>query len=233
MLSPPALLDVLADAREAGFLGPGPVEAQVVHAEGFAEVARGLASGGTAPRILDLGSGGGVPGLVVATMWPESSLVLLEANGRRSGFLRRSVERLELLNRVTVLQDRAEVAGRDPLYRGGFDGVLARSFGRPAATAECGAPFLRPGGWLVVSEPPVSTETGGSEETRKARGGTTEELTASPREGRWPAEALAQFGLEPLKVVGQGPSYQVLLQMEPCPERFPRRDGVPAKRPLF
>jgi 16S rRNA (guanine527-N7)-methyltransferase len=215
--SPTALRDVLDEAREAGFLGPGPVEDHLVHAEGFAAVARGLTIDGSSPSILDLGSGGGLPGLVVATAWPESTLMLLEANGRRARFLRRSIRRLGLPDRVSVLQERAEVAGRDREYRAAFDGVLARSFGRPAVVAECSAPLLRVGGWLIVSEPPPEAGTAPSGET----------------EDRWPAEELGRFGLEPIRIVRHGASYQVLRQTELCSERFPRRDGVPAKKPLF
>jgi hypothetical protein len=214
---PPAIRDVLSEARDAGFLGPGPVETHLVHAEGFAAIARGLTTVGASPRILDLGSGGGLPGLVVAAGWPESTLVLLEANGRRAGFLRRSVVRLGLQDRVSVLQERAEAAGRDPECRAAFDGVLARSFGRPAVVAECSAPLLRVGGWLIVSEPPPEPGT----------------ATSDGAEVRWPAEKLGQLGLEPTHVVRDGASYQVLRQTELCSERFPRRDGVPAKKPLF
>lgn len=218
------MLDVLSEAREAGFLGPGPVEAQLRHAEGFLAVARrqALEADVSPPvRIVDLGSGGGIPGLVVAAAWPEATLVLLEANGRRAAFLRRAVPRLGLERRVTVLEERAEAAGRDPAYRGAFDGLLARSFGRPAVVAECGAPFLEVGGWIVVSEPPAED----------AREGEAREGTETP--SRWPPSALAEFGLEPGPVVHLGASYQVLRQADPCPDRFPRRNGVPAKKPLF
>jgi 16S rRNA (guanine527-N7)-methyltransferase len=216
--SPPTILDVLTEARTAGFLGPGPVEAHLGHAEGFAAVAQRLASEIPSPRVLDLGSGGGVPGLVVAAAWSEATLVLLEANGRRAGFLRRAAGRLGLDHRVFVLQERAEAAGRDEQYRATFDEVLARSFGRPATVAECGAPLLRLGGWLVVSEPPSAPHGPPPAET--------------PEE-RWPAEALAQFGLQPAGVVREGATFQALRQADTCPERFPRRDGVPAKKPLF
>jgi 16S rRNA (guanine527-N7)-methyltransferase len=216
--APPTIVEVLADARAAGFLGPGPVEAQLGHAQDFAAVARRLAPPNPSPRILDLGSGGGVPGLVVASEWPEATLVLLEANGRRAEFLRRAVGRLGLGDRVSVLQDRAESAGRDPQHRAAFDEVLARSFGRPAVVAECGAPLLRVGGWLIVSEPPSSPE---------------ESTTIGTGEERWPAESVRQFGLEPAEVIRHGASYQALRQVAICPDRFPRRDGVPAKKPLF
>ena len=99
-------------------------------------------------------------------------------------------------------------------WRGGFDGVLARSFGRPAVVAECAAPFLKVGGWLVVSEPPAHD------------GGTQ-------GDERWPHEGLRQLGLVPSDPARGEFAFQVLRQAEPCPERFPRRNGVPAKKPLF
>jgi 16S rRNA (guanine527-N7)-methyltransferase len=116
-----------------------------------------------------------------------------------------------------VLQKRAEAAGRDPEYRAGFDAVLARSFGRPAVVAECSAPLLKVGGWLIVSEPPPEAGTASSDGV----------------EVRWPAQELGSLGLEPTHVVRDGAAYQVLRQTELCSDRFPRRDGVPAKRPLF
>jgi 16S rRNA (guanine527-N7)-methyltransferase len=205
----------LTEARAAGFLGPGPVETHLRHAEGFATAAQGVPAKIPSPRVVDLGSGGGLPGLVVAAAWPDATLVLLEANGRRAAFLRRAVGLLGLEERASVLELRAEVAGRDARYRAGFDEVLARSFGRPAVVAECGAPLLRVGGWLVVSEPPSSSAD-------------------STTTVRWPPEALGQlFGLEAAGLVREGGTFQLLRQATICPERFPRRDGIPAKKPLF
>jgi 16S rRNA (guanine527-N7)-methyltransferase len=214
--SPAALGDVLLDARRAGFLGPGPIEPHLEHAAGFVDLARRQAvrSGAGAPLILDLGSGGGLPGLVIAMRWPATTLVLLDANERRAEFLQRAVRRCGLGERVTVVHQRAEVGGRDPQYRGTFDGVVVRSFGAPAVVAECGAPFLRQGGWLIVSEPPGASDENGHRD-------------------RWPADGVAQVGLEPGEFVRDGFGYQVLHQREACPERFPRRNGVPAKQPLF
>jgi 16S rRNA (guanine527-N7)-methyltransferase len=215
--SPTPLQAILAEARTAGFLGPGALEPQIRHAEGFAAVARRLAAEGPrTPRVVDLGSGGGLPGLVVAKTWQEVVMVLLDANHRRAVFLRRAVDRLGLFGRVTVLQERAEVCGCQEGFRGGFDGVLARSFGRPAVVAECAAPLLRVGGWLLVSEPPSSGRVTGCEE-----------------EARWPVEPLQLLGLEPTELVHQAFEYRALRQTAACPDRFPRRNGVPAKKPLF
>jgi 16S rRNA (guanine527-N7)-methyltransferase len=211
--SPALLNELLADARALGFLGPGPLDPQFRHAQGFAVIGRRLSEQGSA-HLVDLGSGGGLPGLVVASEWHEVSLVLLEANGRRAAFLRQAVERLDLEGRVSVLEERAEASGRQPGLRASFDGVLARSFGRPAVLAECAAPLLKVGGWLLVSEPPRAEGHDGPDT-------------------RWPAEPLRQLGLEPAEVVHEGFEYRVLRQREACPDRFPRRNGVPAKKPLF
>ncbi len=212
--SPAVLHEILGEARAAGFLGPGPIDPQLLHAEGFATIARRMAADGPT-NLVDLGSGGGLPGLVVAAGWAQASVALLEANGRRADFLRRAVDRLGLADRVRVLEGRAEDCGRQDGLRGGFDGALARSFGRPAVVAECAAPLLRVGGWLVVSEPP---RTG---------------ATTDGEESRWPPAELSQLGLEPAEVVHGDFEYRTLRQTAPCPDRFPRRNGVPAKRPLF
>ena len=122
---------------------------------------------------------------MIAIRWPAATLVLLDANERRTGFLQRAVRRCGLGERVTVVHQRAEVCGRDLEYRGTFDGVVVRSFGAPAVVAECGAPFLRQGGWLIVSEPPGAHEEDG-------------------HRVRWPADGVAQVGLEPGEFVRAG-----------------------------
>jgi 16S rRNA (guanine527-N7)-methyltransferase len=201
-----ALHDVLEEARELGFLGPGPVAGHIEHAAGFLR-----AVGEPHPRaVVDLGSGGGLPGLVVAQAWPDARVALLDANERRSAFLARAVLALGLDRRVVVAHSRAEDAGRDPAWRSRADLVVSRSFGPPAVTAECAAPLLMEGGRLVVSEPPDGTPD------------------------RWPEEALAELGLRPVGRLEQAFSrFQILRQDTLCPEHFPRRVGVPAKRPLF
>jgi 16S rRNA (guanine527-N7)-methyltransferase len=216
-----ALQKVLLAAREAGFLGPGPIDRHFRHALGFVNLARTVEPVVANPRILDLGSGGGLPGLVVAQQWPEARLVLLEANQRRAQFLERSVRACDLEDRVSVVQERAEIAGRDAANRGAFDGVVVRSFGPPAVVAECAAPLLRVGGWLIVSEPPSESD------------GHRDSESAPDDSGRWPADKLIQFGLEPAAFVRNDFGYQILRQLQQCPEQFPRRNGIPSKRPLF
>ena len=87
--------------------------------------------------------------------------------------------------------------------------VVARSFGAPAVLAECVAPLLAVGGLLVVSEPPGGDGS------------------------RWPAGGLAEVGLAALDAVPGPPALFRAAQTVPCPDRYPRRVGIPAKRPLW
>ena len=199
---------VLDRSRSLGFLGPGSLRVQAEHAAGFTDVVVG-----TPARLLDLGSGGGVPGLVLAERWPDTEAVLLDAAERRCRFLEEAVAGLGWADRVRVVRARAEEAGRREDLRGSFDLVVARGFGPPAVTAECGAPFLRVGGTLVVSEPPTEDGMGPT--------------------ARWPKEGVMVLGLRLAGTWLRPFHYQVMEQAEPCPDRFPRRTGIPAKRPLF
>jgi 16S rRNA (guanine527-N7)-methyltransferase len=232
----PVLIDLLTTARARGFLGPAPVERHIRHAKGFV-----LVAGQPPDRFLDLGAGGGIPGLFLLLAWPEASGVLLDSSQRRTEFLRDSTTTLGLEQRAVVLRARAEEAGRDPDWRGRFPLVVARGFGRPAVTAECGSPFLAEGGRLIVSDPP--TACGGDAELPTATDAPPPAprpvAESGPTEGgvapdRWPRAGLAILGLvaEDHRELAEG-TFRVLAQREPFPERFPRRTGVPRKRPLF
>ena len=194
------LVEALERAQRLGFLGPGPVEEHLRHAGAFANAV-------SAPQLaLDLGTGGGVPGLALAATWPTSHWVLLDANARRGAFLEQVIVELQVSDRVTVVVDRAERVARDATRRGAFDLVVARSFGPPAVTAECAVGFLCVGGRLVVSEPPAD------------------------RDDRWPEAPSRALGLVDQGRVGP---VRVFEQATVASERFPRRVGVPAKRPLW
>jgi 16S rRNA (guanine527-N7)-methyltransferase len=200
----PALMAVLDHSRELGFLGPGDVGRHLAHALSYLPLLPGVSV------VLDLGSGGGVPGLVLARELRDVRVVLLDAMEKRCRFLTAAAEELQLGN-VEVRLGRAEVLARDEDLRGVFDAVVARSFAPPPVTAECAAGFLRVGGRLVVSEPP----------------------DADPA-ARWPEEPLRVLGLVPVHVDSNAAAtLQVLEQEHPCPEQYPRRVGLPAKRPLY
>jgi 16S rRNA (guanine527-N7)-methyltransferase len=201
-----ALQAVLRDAQAEGFLGHGPVERHVEHGRALVDAV---------PRdavvFVDLGSGGGIPGVVLALDRPDLSGALVDGSTRRGAFLSTAVARLGLAGRVQVLTERAELVGRSPHWRARVDVVVARSFGPPAVVAECAAPLLVPGGTLIVSDPP--SERG--------------------NQARWPAGGLSELGLGVVVHRAGPPAFTVLEQVDACPDRFPRRVGIPAKRPHF
>ena len=160
----------------------------------------------------DLGSGGGIAGLVLAVeVWPESRWVLLEAMAKRFELLVAAVDELGIADRVSVVHGRAEHVGRvgEPL-RTSCALVTSRGFGPPHLTAEAAAPLLAPGGELIVSEPPASTGA------------------------RWPAAGLAPLGLVPKGVERTDRAgYMVLTQATACPAEFPRAWKRQSRHPLF
>jgi 16S rRNA (guanine527-N7)-methyltransferase len=211
MAEPPvddgSLLDLLARARRLDLVGRTEPERLIAHARGFARAV------GSPPRLaLDLGSGAGLPGLVLARHWPTSRWTLVDASERRTTFLRDAVAHLGLGDRVAVEHGRAEELAHHPSLRAHHDLVVARSFGPPAVVAECATGFLAKDGLLVVSEPP---------------GGDP---------GRWTALAQTDLGLRRERLVGDPEgegTYQVLRQVVAPPGDRPRRPGRPAKDPLF
>lgn len=217
-----ALVEVLEEGRALDLLGPMALDQQIDHALGFARALEqaGFPSLSIPGRWLDLGSGGGLPGLVLAHHWPTSDGVLLDAAQRRTAFLTEAVHRLGWEGRVQVVRARAEEAGADRELRATFAVVWARSFGSPPVTAECAAPFLKVGGLLVVSEPPAPLPDSGPS-------------APNGEAARWPREGLAMLGQETVMTVRGRFGYQVIRQDSACPERFPRRSGVAAKRPLY
>ena len=203
VIDDPALAAVLERSRSLGLLGPGDVATHVEHAEGFVVLTEG------ARRLLDLGSGGGLPGLVIAMRWPELTLTLLDAGERRVAFLRSAVRDLGVSDRVSVVLGRAEELAWDSDLRGQFDVVTARSFGPPAVTAECAAGFLSPGGRLLVSEPEHLPD-------------------------RWPAAGLALVGLEAGQLYrSETGSIQELVARSVDLPGVPRKVGRPTRAPLF
>jgi 16S rRNA (guanine527-N7)-methyltransferase len=204
------LLEVLEQSRALGFLGPGPVADHVAQADAY------LAALPHPPsRYLDLGSGGGAPGLVLAVAWPTAVGTLLDAQLRRVRFLEEAVTALGLADRIDVVHGRAEELAWDDRHRGSYEVVTARSFGPPAITAECGAGFLTEGGCLLVAEPP-----GGAP---RADG-----------PARWDGTGLAQLGLADAGVVsGPTSSVQALTSVAGPQPGVPRRMAALRRSPRF
>src|SRR5258707_12639368 len=100
-------------------------------------------------RVIDVGSGGGLPGLPLRLARPDLSLTLLEANQRKAAFLVQAAATLGLSN-VEVVARRAEEAGHDPGHRGGYDFAVARALAAMPVLVELCLPFVAVGGRRVA-----------------------------------------------------------------------------------
>lgn len=203
--SAPLLVELLEEAQRRGLLGPGDPRCHARHGEVWGA---GLEP---ASEVLDLGSGAGLPGLVLALRWPEARITLVDANRRRCAWLEVAVRELHIGGRATVVCGRAEELGHDRGLREAWELVVARGFGAPAVTCECAAAFCRVGGRLSVSEPPGPRQT-----------------------DRWSAAGLGDLGLAPARWHRAGSVGWVTIdKMRHLDRRFPRRAPALQRRPLW
>lgn len=205
------LLEALDVAQRFGFLGPKDIAGQLAHSVAFAMIIERLRPGvpDTGVDIVDLGSGGGIPGIVIASLLPSTRIRFVDSSQRRMAVLHEQLERLGLSDRGAIHCERAESFARTEVHRGSADIVVARGFAGPGITAECAAPILRRGGLLVVSDAPDETVD------------------------RWPSEGLARLGLVRQERVNEPFHFFVGQLVADCPGIYPRRIGIPEKRPLF
>lgn len=172
-------------------------------------------SAGAPRRCIDVGSGGGLPGIPLAIAFPALRLTLLESVGKKAAFLREVVADLGLSG-VTVTTGRAEDAAREPAERDAYDLVVARALAPLPVALELCLPFARPGGIAVL---PRGSDLAGHLADGEA---AAEQLAARLR----PPIPLEDPDLPP------GRSLVVADKLGPTPARFPRRPGMAAKRPL-
>ena len=206
------LLELLADPRAP--IASSTVErARDVH---IADSLSGLEVEAlrSADRVADLGSGGGLPGLVLAASRREVRFDLLESLSRKCEFLRDAIDRMGLGNARVICERSEEWARADG--REAYDAVTARSVGRLAAVAELASPLLREGGVLVAWKGARSDE----EEAELERAGD-------------------RLAMEPLEIRSVRPypasrnrHIHLLRKNGPTPNGLPRRPGMAAKRPF-
>jgi 16S rRNA (guanine527-N7)-methyltransferase len=167
-----------------------------------------------AGRIADLGSGAGLPGLVLATQLPDARVDLIESTTRKCEFIREAVQQLALANAAVVCERSESWAAGDG--REAYDAVAVRAVGSLATLAELASPLLRESGVLVAW---------------KGRRDPAEERNAE--------RAAEKLAIEPIRVVAAQPyagsrdrHIHLLRKNGPTPERLPRRNGLAAKRPF-
>jgi 16S rRNA (guanine527-N7)-methyltransferase len=167
---------------------------------------------GDAKKIVDVGSGGGLPGLPLKIVRPDLSVTLIESDQDKAAFIVRASAGLGLED-VEVLAKRAEEVGQDPRYREAFDVAVARALAPMPVLAELCLPLVRVGGRLLAQKT-------ASEDLQKAApaidvlGGALNRVVAAP---------------SAIRGVG---TVVIIDKIRPTPAAYPRRPGVPERKPL-
>lgn len=169
-------------------------------------------------RIVDIGSGGGFPGIVLAVRHPDSEVFLVEASACKCATMDAAISATGISN-VRVIRGRAEDLARNPDYRDSFDVATARALAEMPVLAELTLPFLKPGGFLMAYKGPgLHEELGRSTRAFSLLGGKVEKIENY---------TVSAPGFETVER-----TVAIIRKTRLTPAAYPRRDGVPAKQPL-
>ena len=167
-------------------------------------------------NFIDVGSGCGFPGLAIGIAMPKSYITLLDSSSKKTNFLKEVVKEIGLSPRITVVTERAESAGKDPIFRGNFDYAIARAVAPATVVAEYLVPFLSSKGQALIF-----------------KGSWTES------EQHILKKALTKLNA----VINQTNKFELpnnrgirniirINSVEKCPNQYPRSIGKPKKQPL-
>lgn len=162
-------------------------------------------------RVIDVGTGAGFPGLVMAAAREDICMTLLEAQQKRCIFLQAVCDALELKN-VTIIHDRAETLGKNEAHREQYDRAVARAVAPMNVLCEYLLPFVRVGGMAVCWKGPQV-------ENEKEDGNA----------------AARKLGGEEMQLMAMGQGGHVVACVEKTEKtlpQYPRKNGIPTKRPL-
>jgi 16S rRNA (guanine527-N7)-methyltransferase len=167
---------------------------------------------GAARAVVDVGSGAGLPGIPLKVARPDLELTLIEADQDKAAFLVHACAALGL-DHVEVVARRAEEAGHDPSLREAFDTAVARALAPLPALVELCLPLVRVGGRLLAQKT-ESEDPAPALRAIQMLGGELAGVVAVPSAARATGTIV------------------VIDKLRPTPVRYPRRPGVPARRPL-
>ena len=167
---------------------------------------------GDAKTLVDVGSGGGLPGLPLKIVRPDIAVTLVEADSGKAAFLVQACARLGLTD-VEVLARRAEDVGHDARYRESFDVAVARALAPLPTLVELCLPLVRIGGKLLAQKTDKE-EVGAADRALRLLGGSLHAVSPAPSTTRATGTVV------------------VISKTSATPATYPRRPGVPARKPL-
>jgi 16S rRNA (guanine527-N7)-methyltransferase len=166
-------------------------------------------------KVIDVGAGAGIPGIPLKIAFPQIQLTLLEATAKKAGFLSYIVEKLGL-KEVDIVVGRAEDIAQKPQYREQFDVVLSRAVAELATLAELALPFSKIGGLVIAHKKgDIRDEVKRAEKAIEMLGGKLKKILPV---------TLPEFTDNRCLVL--------IEKVSPTPEKYPRRSGMPGKKPL-
>lgn len=168
-----------------------------------------------AERIVDVGTGGGFPGVPLAILSPDKHYTLIDSLQKRLKIIDELCAQAEIRNVVT-LHGRAEDLASDPRYRQQFDLCVSRAVANTAVLAEYCLPFIRTDGYLLAYKgPDAEAEAKEAEKAIRILGGRLEDIRSCN---------LAAYGLDH--------NILVIRKIKDTPQKYPRKAGTPSKEPL-
>ncbi len=166
-------------------------------------------------RLIDIGTGAGLPGIPLKIIFPKMQLTLVESVGKKAEFCRHVVRVLDLPG-VEIVQERAEILGQDPAYRERYDWAVARAVAILPVLAEYLLPLVRVGGsMLAMKGESAHAEAHAAEHALRVLGGHLRQLLPVTLPG-----------------VAEERYLVVIDKVAATPNGYPRKVGIPAKRPL-
>ena len=170
-----------------------------------------------AGKVIDIGSGGGLPGIPIRLLRPDLALTCVEATGKKARFLEKLTEAMAL-DGVGVVNDRAEALGKIPEYRGKYDVATARALASLSELVEYCVPFVKEGGHVIAMKARPSEEEieAGSEAAELLGAELSEEIEV---------EFLPEISEKKRTLI-------IATKTSSTPDEYPRRIGVPKKSPL-
>jgi len=173
-------------------------------------------SGSDSLSIIDIGTGAGLPGVPLKILFPDIRLTLLDATAKKASFLSHIKEKLGL-GEVEIITGRAEEVARREEYRERFDIALSRAVAPLATLVELALPFCATGGSFIAQKKGfIKQEIAGAEKSVSILGGKLREVKKID---------LQEFPDE---------RYLVIIdKISATPDKYPRRAGIPAKKPLM